>query len=162
VKGLKVCTFFGHRSVMHAIEEELCEQIRRAIEQDGVREFWCGGMGAFDLRCAQIVRKLKKDFPDIRLALVLPSARNAASAGALVPSAYDEFFVCDASDGAYPKQAITLRNRWIAENADLLIAYVQKDFGGAYTAVRQALKKKKPVRFIRENPDITQRLEMKL
>lgn len=155
---MRICTFAGHRHLAHDIDAELREQIRRAVEQDGVQEFWCGGMGAFDLRCASAVRELKKDFPDVRLALVLPSARSAASAKALVPSAYDEAFVCDASDGAYPKQAITLRNHWMVENADLLIAYVQRDFGGAYTAVRQALKKKKPVRFIRENPDVTQRL----
>lgn len=152
---MKVCTFAGHRRLAHDIEDELRAQIHRAIAQDGVQEFWCGAMGEFDRLCARLVREAKAQHPHIRLMLVVPSVARAASAAR---HAYDDVLVPDVSDGAHPKQAITLRNRWMAEHADLLIAYVQRDHGGAYALTRWASKNKKPLRFIRENPEITQRL----
>ena len=151
----KICAFAGHRTAPQEIEVELREAILRAITQDGIREFWCGGMGAVDLLCAKLVREAKTQHEDVRLVLVLPSLARAANAP---KHAYDEILVPDTSDGAPPKQAIILRNRWMAKHADLIIAYIQRDHGGAYAMVRFAVRHKKPLRFIRENAGITQRL----
>ncbi|MBR5224993.1 MAG: DUF1273 domain-containing protein [Clostridia bacterium] len=151
----KICAFAGHRTAPQEIEDELRIAILHAITQDGVKEFWCGGMGAFDLQCAKLVREAKTQHEDVRLVLVLPSLARAASAP---KHAYDELLVADDSDGAHPKRAITLRNRWMAKHADLIIAYIQRDHGGAYAMVRFAARYKKPLRFIRENAGITQRL----
>ena len=35
----KVCMFIGHRSLMHSIDEETAECIRRLIVEDGVRVY---------------------------------------------------------------------------------------------------------------------------
>ena len=43
------------------------------------------------------------------------------------------------------KKAITERNRWMIDEADLLIAYVHRDFGGAYSSVKYARKQGKMV-----------------
>ncbi len=40
--------------------------------------------------------------------------------------------------GIYYKRAITERNFWMTENADLILCYVYKDYGGAYTMMRHA------------------------
>ena len=42
--------------------------------------------------------------------------------------------------GVNPKSAITKRNRWMVENSDFIVTYVCRDFGGAYSAKKYALK----------------------
>lgn len=154
----KICVFAGHRRLAHDIADEVREEIRRLITEDGVCEFWCGGMGEFDRLCAQIVRSLKREFPDIRLALILPALSASAMHMEAKAAAYDEIIVCDASDGAHFKRAIPLRNRFMAQQCSVMLAYLQRDHGGAYDSARWAIKNKKPLRFIREKPEITQRL----
>ena len=44
-----------------------------------------------------------------------------------------------------PRFAITHRNRYMVEKADLVIAYVSRARGGAYQAYRHALRKGKTV-----------------
>ena len=48
-------------------------------------------------------------------------------------------------EGAPKKFAITYRNRWIAREADLLIAYVSHTCGGAYATLRAACAKGKTI-----------------
>ena len=43
------------------------------------------------------------------------------------------------------KAAIQKRNRWLVDRADFLIAYLFRDFGGAYETVKYAKKQGKPV-----------------
>ena len=43
------------------------------------------------------------------------------------------------------KAAIQKRNRWLVDRADCLIAYLFRDFGGAYETVKYAKKQGKPV-----------------
>ena len=41
---------------------------------------------------------------------------------------------------AHPKLAITKRNEWMAEQADLVLCYIERENGGAYKAVKFAEK----------------------
>ncbi|MBE6646325.1 MAG: DUF1273 domain-containing protein, partial [Ruminococcaceae bacterium] len=45
----------------------------------------------------------------------------------------------------HPKCAITKRNRWMVEACDLFICYVEREDGGAYTAMKYAKKLEKKV-----------------
>lgn len=155
--SVKVCVFAGHRRLMHSIEDELRVEIRRLIAEDGVNEFWSGGMGDFDALCARVVREMKREYPHVRLVLVLASMSKSAMHMEWARDAYDGIIVAGASDGAHYKQAITLRNRWMAQQCSVMLAYVQRDHGGAYAAARYAARIRKPLRFIRENPELAQR-----
>ena len=53
---------------------------------------------------------------------------------------YDEIVIPDAIGRAHPKAAIMLRNRWMVDTADLIIAYLEHEQGGAYAAVEYAKK----------------------
>ena len=44
-----------------------------------------------------------------------------------------------------PRFAISSRNKWMATNADLIIAYVNHDFGGAYKSLQVAKRIKKRI-----------------
>lgn len=54
---------------------------------------------------------------------------------------------------AHPKAAIGLRNREMAERADLIICYIEHQSGGAYQAVQYAEKLGKTVINLAEEVD---------
>ena len=58
---------------------------------------------------------------------------------------YDSIIIPDCLYRAHPKAAITLKNRWMVENSDLVITYVKRNKGGAYEAMQYAEKKGKRV-----------------
>ena len=58
---------------------------------------------------------------------------------------YDEITIPDVCYGKHFKAAITERNRWMVEQADLFICYVEREEGGAYTALKYAKKLEKEV-----------------
>ncbi len=135
----KVCAFFGHREIWDDISAPLEQAIRTAIMQYGVTSFWVGGCGQFDACAAGSVRRLKKEFPHIRLYLIL----------AYLPMKKDPYF-CAYDSTIYPEGlefvpkrfAISKRNRWMVENCDLVIACINRSHGGAYQAYKTAKGKK--------------------
>ncbi len=58
---------------------------------------------------------------------------------------YDSVIIPNEISEAHPKNAISLRNRWMIENSDLVIAYVNRKGGGAYKAIEYANKINKQV-----------------
>ena len=44
-----------------------------------------------------------------------------------------------------PKFAILKRNEWMMTNADLIIAYIKHDYGGAYKSLQVAKRRKKNI-----------------
>lgn len=58
---------------------------------------------------------------------------------------YDKIVIPEQADTAYYKAAIQIRNRWMVDQADTVIAYIRRDFGGAFTSVRYAQRQGKPI-----------------
>ena len=48
-------------------------------------------------------------------------------------------------EGTPPKFAISKRNEWMMESADLIIAYVERGYGGAYQALQTARRRGKRI-----------------
>ena len=62
---------------------------------------------------------------------------------------YDEILIPAELDDVHPKAAIGLRNRWMVDRSDFVIAALHRDLGGAAEAVWYAEKcGKKVVRII--------------
>ena len=53
---------------------------------------------------------------------------------------YDSVIIPECIAKTHPKGAITKRNRWMIEQADLFICFVEHEEGGAYTALKYAKK----------------------
>ena len=51
---------------------------------------------------------------------------------------YDWIIIPEELSGVHPKAAITMRNRWMVDASDYVIACVRRDFGGAYETVKYA------------------------
>ena len=143
------CTFAGHREVYQLkIDEEIENAIDNLLQTDSEFVFYTGGMGDFDNKCASAVRAAKRKYPSkkIRLALVLPYMSNRLNTDKeYYQYYYDEIIIPAELAGVYYKAAITMRNRWLVDRVDCVIAYVNRDYGGALETVKYARKQGKPV-----------------
>lgn len=142
---MTTCTFAGHRQVFAAdLGERVNDAIERLLTTDTQFLFYTGGMGDFDNLCSAAVRRARREHPalEIRLLLVLPYMKQAINTDRdYYEESYDDIFVPMELLGAHCKAAIPLRNRWMIDRADVLLAYVRRDFGGAYEALRYARKR---------------------
>ena len=162
-----ICCGFGHRALLMDVEKPLRAVLERLVEERGVRVFYTGGMGELDELFARTVRSMKQDFPSLRLVLVAPYLTHKIAIGKKEDGTiyggqiaratsegpgrcwheaqYDEILIPAELDGVHPKAAIGLRNRWMVDRSDIVIAALHRDFGGAAEAVRYAEKRGKEV-----------------
>ena len=71
----KTCCFTGHRSLSGEEKLKAAVRLRRVIEEQikaGIVFYGAGGARGFDTLAAQIVLDMKKEYPQLRLILVLP------------------------------------------------------------------------------------------
>ena len=142
VLGLKErrnhCLLYTSISQSEKIEQWLCDVTQKLIEQ-GATTFYLGGYGAFDSLAASVLRSQKKRYPQIELILVLAYLNTGRDT-----SGYDST-VYPPLETVPRRFAISHRNRWMVESADVVIAYVLHDWGGAATTLRCAKQKKKQI-----------------
>ena len=133
-------TFCGHAQISQSekIEKWLHDVTQKLIEQ-GATTFYLGGCGAFDSLAASVLREQKKWHPQIELILVLAYLNTGRDT-----SGYDST-VYPPLETVPRRFAISHRNRWMVESADVVVAYVLHDWGGAATTLRCAKQKKKQI-----------------
>lgn len=136
------CAFAGHREVYGANVDALLKvTIENLLKKDISFTFYTGDMGEFDQLCSSAVRTAKRQHPalDIRLIAVLPYMMTRINAYKVqYECLYDEIIIPTELSEIHYKSAIAARNRWMVERSDYLIAYVYRDFGGAYTTLKYA------------------------
>ena len=141
-----ICCGFGHRVMLMDVEKPLREVLERLVEDRGVRVFYTGGMGEFDELFARTVRGMKREYPSLRLVLVMPYLTERLNMDkAFYEAQYDEIQIPAELEGVHPKAAIGLRNRWMVDRSDIVITALHRDFGGAAEAVRYAESAKKEI-----------------
>ena len=142
---MRTCTFAGHADVYSAsVERSLSETIKRLIRENEDIIFYVGGRGEFDKMAASAVRTAKSRNPDkkIRLYLVEPyMERRLNTDKTYYEQMYDGILIPEELIGVHPKAAIKKRNRLMIDWSDTLIAFVYRDFGGAYETLKYAERK---------------------
>lgn len=135
-----IVTFCGHREIEQTTEvEEWLQTVIRGLIEQGATTFYLGGYGAFDGLAASVLRKEKKNHPWIELILVLAYLNGRQDAAGYDGSVYPEL-------EKIPRRfAILHRNRWMVQSADVVVAYVLHDWGGAATTLRYAKQKRKRI-----------------
>ena len=140
------CCGFGHRVLLMDIEKPLRDVLERLVKERGVTVFYTGGMGEFDELFARMVRSMKWNNPRLRLVRVLPYlTRRINQDKVYYERLYDEILIPAALDGVHHKAAIGLRNRWMVDHSDFVVAAIHRDFGGAAEAVLYAEERSKEV-----------------
>ena len=142
---ITTCSAFGHRNVFENISEKLNSAVRTAADQ-GCKLFYTGAMGRFDEMFSSEVRALKKDYPNIKLICVMPyMTKEINTQGEYLYTLYDDIIIPTELADVHYKSAITKRNQWMIQKSDLVIAYTNRNYGGAYNAKRYAQRLKKEI-----------------
>ena len=137
------CTFFGHQIINKDIKELLMCQIEKLITEYGVNVFYVGNNGQFDDLVAEVLRKLKSRNPQISYSIVLaylPEREKEHNQ----PS-YTETIYPEGLEDTPPRFAISKRNKWMVQQSEYVIAYVEHSFGGAAQFTEYARKKHRMV-----------------
>lgn len=142
----KVCVFFGHRVIFdeEKVKAQLKRVVRELIEQ-GFSTFWLGGYGEFDALADKVTRELKQEFPYIQRVCVLAYLPTNKEEYQYKSQFYDEMFYPEGVELGPKKFAITRRNKFMVENADVVVASVSAKIGGAATALKHAQKLNKKI-----------------
>ena len=88
---------------------------------------------------AKIVRELKKSHPDIHSTLVIPYMDRDYNI-----ELYDGF-IYPPLENTPLRFAISKRNEWMVDQADVVVAYITHDWGGAIKTLEYAQRKKKRI-----------------
>ena len=118
----KSCFFIGHREADERIYPQLLSEVKRHIAECGVTEFIVGHYGGFDRMAARAVVEAKKEFPEIRLIMLLPYY--SSEINCKLPQGFDETYYPPNMEKVPKRAAIISANRHIVDNTDFLIAYV--------------------------------------
>ncbi|MBE6450226.1 MAG: DUF1273 domain-containing protein [Alphaproteobacteria bacterium] len=143
----KICTFFGHRECILTPKEieKLTNTIRFLIQIRKINRFCVGGMGDFDKIVTSTIKKLKKEFPNIKLELALAYLPKNKIKYEKDLNVYDNVFLPENIELSPPKFAIVKRNKLMVIRSDYIICYIRYQFGGAYNAVNFAKSQNKTI-----------------
>ena len=138
-------SFFGHRIIddLNKVQNELENIISKIVSEHEYVQFLVGRDGDFDIIAASAVRKVKKILfvDNVDLNLVLPYMRAEISNNIeYMLDYYNDIQVDDDARKAHFKAAIKIRNQNMVKKSQLVICYVERNKGGAYTAMKYAQK----------------------
>lgn len=133
-------TFCGHAEI--AQTDDVRKWLINTIEPlilDGADAFYLGGYGAFDSLAASVLRELKKTYRHIKIVLVLAYLNRNVDATGYDSTLYPEL------EEVPLRFAISKRNERMVDMADMVIAYVTHDWGGAAKTLEYARRKRKAI-----------------
>lgn len=162
-RGYKRCAFTGYRpaKMPFGYDEsdprciEFKARLRATIEDligHGYAHFISGGALGMDMYAAEAVMDLKRDYPWIILEMVSPFDAQAAKWDLEYQERhyrlFDEADITTTMGHAYTRSCMFRRNRYLVDNADLLLAAYDGQPGGTAMTVEYAREMDVPVRFI--------------
>lgn len=150
----KSCCVTGHRDIpeeqIDAVKYGLRREIIKAIA-DGYTGFMTGFADGVDQYFAEIVVKLKEDFPNLQLIAVLPYRKRMDSLESrertreLLHACADVVVIQE----EYKPNVYAKRNRYMVEHSDRVIAvYDGREKGGTVNTIRFTHSMKKELREI--------------
>ena len=126
------------------IKTKLLELLKN-LQNGNPITFYLGGYGNFDLFAKNCAKEHQKAFPSSKVVFVSPYLGKWLEARrSYLENTYDEIIFPEI-ENTPPRFAIIARNKWMISNSDLVIAYVNTHYGGAYTSLLYAYKNKKPI-----------------
>ena len=129
-----VCTFFGKRDAPSSVRGRVRDEINRLIDE-GVDLFYVGNNGNFDLPLQSVLLDIGGSRSDFRFFVVLfrlDEGVNVEWRSTLFP---------EELSSAPPRFAISVRNRWMINNSDIVVTYTNDRFSASFKW-REAAKRR--------------------
>ena len=147
------CAFTGHRDLAENFNKEQLKSEIIVLIEEGATAFYCGMAVGFDLLAAETVLALKKDYPFIKLVACIPcegqdkyfSPTQKEKYASLVELSDEKIILYP----RYVRGCMQARNRYMCDNAEVLIAHLYKDSGGTAGTVAYFEKKYPDKRIVR-------------
>ena len=142
---MRIC-FFGHADYNYSLEtKDSLTLILKDYTEKFDCEFLFGGYGRFDDLAYSCVKELCSQ-NRISAVFVTPYITESYLKNQIEyhKNKYDEV-VYPEIEKVPLKFAISARNKWMVEQSDLVITYVNKNYGGAYSALKYARNKGKTI-----------------
>ena len=121
------------------------KRLRDTIESfilQGYTHFISGGALGMDIYAAETVLELKKGYPEIILEMVSPFDEQAAKWAPEYQRRHDQLFdqadMVTVTGHQYTKSSMFVRNRYLVDNADILLAAYDGQPGGTQMTVKYA------------------------
>ena len=142
-----IISFFGHSDFRETNEVEL--KISALLEKlvgDVPVQIYLGGYGAFDSFAYRCCKKYKSKHPNTSLIFITPYITPEYQKNHLqaISKSYDCIIYPEIEEKPL-KFAISYRNKWMVDKSDVIIAYISRNFGGAYDAYAYAVKRNKTI-----------------
>lgn len=170
--GRKIAAVTGHRpdklfgyDLMDDRYTRIRTTIRKILEQEDAAEMWTGMALGTDMLAALAVIDMQDEGSDIRLNAAIPFVGHKSTRWPpMTQKLYDAILYRSArrdlvTEGGFSKWALELRNRYMVDRADFLIAVYSGIHGGTANCIKYARKMKRPIWFIDpkdpENPVYT-------
>ena len=140
-----IITFCGHANFFKSEEYE--QKILTFLEEkigDQPADLYLGGYGDFDSFAYDCCRKYQETHPKVSLVFVTPYLDVEYQKNHLdhQRTRYDSMIYPEIEDK--PKRyAILYRNKYMVEKADYVVAYVSRNWGGAYQTYKHAKRRGK-------------------
>ncbi len=137
----KICAFTGHRILEEDFSEKALKSVVRSLVKQGVYTFFCGMAIGFDLLAAESVLSLKKREKRVRLIACIPcegqdkyySKEDKLRYQKALALADEKILLSE----NYFQGCMQVRDTYMAERANILVAYCKRKTGGtAYTVGR--------------------------
>ena len=144
----QTCCFTGHRQ----LSEEIMIDLQRSLEKEivqmmhaGICCFCAGGARGFDMLAESTVLRIKQDYPQVRLEIIVPVRGQAKNWTKREQVQYDSILqkadrvVCLSE--LYDRGCMQVRNRYLVNQSSKCICYLEKNTGGTKYTVDYALSK---------------------
>ncbi|MBQ7923873.1 MAG: DUF1273 family protein [Clostridia bacterium] len=144
-KPVKSCAFTGHRELGFDFSSRLLKKKIKELVERGVEIFYCGMASGFDLLAGETVIKLKKKYPQLKLIACIPCVNQEKYYSLEDKERYVK--LCKNAEESvilyqtYNKGCMLARDRYMADRAEVLLAYCKKDTGGTAYTVKYFSKK---------------------
>ncbi len=144
----KTVCFTGHRDIPMLKKGAITKRLRKTLIdliKNGYCFFGAGGALGFDTIAAQTVLDLKKDYPHIKLILVLPCLSQTRSWNDSDKRMYD--YIKEVADKyvytseTYFNGCMQKRNRHLVDNSSICVCYLTEEKGGTAYTVKYANSK---------------------
>lgn len=131
----KTCCFSGHRIISNNDYDKVYNDTKKAVIsliEKGVIYYGAGGALGFDTLAAQVILDLKKEYPQIKLILVLPCTNQTMRWNQRDIEVYDDIKnkadkVVTLSE-CYYEGCMQARNRYLVQDSKLLCLLLKKRF----------------------------------